>query len=317
MRRRTLLIAFCLGFRAPAGAQTGRAKQVGVLFPGEWGAERLELFMHALAKNGGGNASIIVRNAEGDPNRLREFAREFARTEVDAILAIGSASLRAAFETTRSLPIVALDLETDPVKAGMVASLNRPGGNVTGVFFDAPQIAGKWLQLLRDVLPSINLVGLLYDEHTDHAQMSAAEEAAPTLGVRTVRLPVNAPDDIPRVIERAEESTVGALLIHSSPIFVDRAKVISTAALKQRLPSIGLFPINARTGALLAYGPDNFALLQDAGEIVAKVLAGSKPADLPIVRPSRFKLVVNLTTARELGIRLSPSFLLIADEIIE
>ena len=122
-----------------------------------------------------------MRNAEGDPNRLREFAREFARSQVDAILAIGSASLHAAFETTRSVPIVALDLETDPVKAGMVGSLNRPGGNVTGVFFDAPQIAGKWLQLLRDVLPSINLVGLLYDEHTDHAQMIAAEDAAPTL----------------------------------------------------------------------------------------------------------------------------------------
>ena len=120
--------------------------------------------------------------------------------------------MHAAFETTRSVPIVALDLETDPVKAGMVGSLNRPGGNVTGVFFDAPQIAGKWLQLLRDVLPSINLVGLLYDEHTDRAQMIAAEDAAPTLGIRTVRLPVNAPDDIPRVIGRAAESTVGALL---------------------------------------------------------------------------------------------------------
>ena len=93
-----------------------------------------------------------MRNAEGDPNRLREFAREFARSQVDAILAIGSASLHAAFETTRSVPIVALDLETDPVKAGMVGSLNRPGGNITGVFFDAPQIAGKWLQLLRGCL---------------------------------------------------------------------------------------------------------------------------------------------------------------------
>ena len=152
MRRRTFLIGFCLGIPAPAAAQKGRAKQVGVLFPGEWGSERVELFKHALAENGGGTASIIVRNAEGDPNRLREFAREFARTEVDSILAIGSASLHAAFETTRSVPIVALDLETDPVKAGMVGSLNRPGGNITGVFFDAPQIAGKWLQLLRGCL---------------------------------------------------------------------------------------------------------------------------------------------------------------------
>src|SRR5215213_4172597 len=153
MRRRTFLIGFCLGISPPAAAQKGRAKQVGVLFPGEWGPERLELFKHALAKNGGGNASIIVRNAEGDPNRLRGFAREFARTEVDSILAIGSASLHAAFETTRSVPIVALDLETDPVKAGMVGSLNRPGGNVTGVFFDAPQIAGKWLPSLGTCFP--------------------------------------------------------------------------------------------------------------------------------------------------------------------
>jgi len=317
MRRRTFLIGFCSGIWAPAAAEGPRAKQVGVLFPGQWGLERLELFKHAVAKSGSGNISVTVRDADGDPEQLYAFAREFERAAMDVILAIGSASLRAAFETTRSLPIVALDLETDPVRAGMVASLNRPGGNVTGVFFDAPQIAGKWLQLLLDVLPKLSGVGLLYDEHTDHAQMSAAEDAAPQLGLRTIRLPVNAPDDIPNVIRRPADSGVGALLIHSSPIFVDRAKAISAAALEQRLPAIGLFPINARTGALLAYGPDNFALLQDAGEIVAKVLAGSKPADLPIVRPSRFKLVVNLTTAKELGIRLSPSFLLLADEIVE
>jgi putative ABC transport system substrate-binding protein len=317
MRRREFVLGAVAGACTPAAAQSTRAKQVGVLFPGQWGSERLELFKHALARSGGGSASVIVRDAEGDPKRLDDFAREFARAEVDAILAIGSASLRAAFEATRSLPVVALDLETDPVKAGMVASLNRPGGNVTGIFFDAPQIAGKWLQLLRDVLPSLSLVGLLYDEHTNHAQMSAAEEAAPRIAIRTTRLPVTAPDEVASMVRRGAESGIGALLIHSSPVFVDRAKAISAAALEHRLPAIGAFPINARTGTLLAYGPDNFALLGDAAEMVAKVLAGSNPADLPVMRPSRFNFVVNLRTARELGLRLSPSFLLLADEIIE
>jgi putative ABC transport system substrate-binding protein len=317
MRRREALAWICLGACAPASAQTARQKHVGVLFPGEWGSERLELFRYGVARSGHPSISVLVRNAQGDPRKLYAFARELAAGEVDLILAIGSASLRAAFETTRSLPIIALDLETDPVQAGMVASLNRPGGNVTGIFFDAPQIAGKWLQLLRDVIPDLQAVGLLYDEQTDDAQMRAAEEAAPNLQVRTVRLPVRASDDIPAVIRHGAGMGLGALLIHSSPLFVDRAKTISAAALEQKLPAIGLFPINARTGALLGYGPDNFALLQDAGEMAAKVLLGAKPADLPVERPSRFKLVVNLATAKELGIRLSPSFLLLADEIVE
>jgi putative ABC transport system substrate-binding protein len=307
----------CVAACAPGSAQTGRQKRVGVLFPGEWGAERLELFKHGVASGGQPNISVLVGDARGDPQKLRALVAEFLAQDVDLIFAIGSASVRAAFETTRSLPIIALDLETDPVKAGMVASLNRPGGNVTGVFFDAPQIAGKWLQLLREVVPDLRTVGLLYDEHTDDAQMRAAEEAARALHVLTVRLPVGRPEDIREVIRRGAATGLGALLIHSSPIFVDGAKAISAAALEQKLPAIGLFPINARTGALLGYGPDNFALLQDVGEMVAKVLAGARPADLPVERPSRFKLVVNLATARELGLRLSPSFLLLADEIVE
>jgi putative tryptophan/tyrosine transport system substrate-binding protein len=234
------------------------------------------------------------------------------------ILAAASASLRAAFEATRYLPIVALDLESDPVAAGMVASLSHPGGNVTGIFFDAPEIAGKWLQLLKDVVPHLASVGLLYDQHTDDAQVRAAERAASTLGLRSVRLPVNTPNDLVSVIgDGASKLKPDALLIHSSPVFVDQAKTISAAALRHKLPAIGLFPVNARTGALMAFGPDPLALWLHVGEIVGKVCAGVRPADLPIERPTRFKLIVNTSTARELGIPLSSSFLLIADEVAE
>ena len=199
----------------------------------------------------------------------------------------------------------------------MAASFSRPGANVTGIFFDAPEIAGKWLQFLKGLAPELSNVGLLFDENTDDAQTRAAEDAAKSLRLGTVRLPVRTPEVIPDVLSRAAAAHVDGLLIHSSPIFVDQAGAISAAALKNKLPSIGLFPINARTGALLAYGPDNFALLPQAGMIVAKVLAGASPAELPIERPSRFKLVVNITTAQRLGLEIPPSFLLLADEIVE
>jgi putative ABC transport system substrate-binding protein len=297
-----------------------RTKRVGLLFPGVLGERRLSLIrqgIDAVPQERGITVQVEARSAEGDVERLKSFADAFARMPADVILALGSASLHAAYAATRTVPIVALDLETDPIASGMVASLARPGGNVTGIFFDAPEVAGKWVQLLKDVVPRLATVGLLFDAHTDQAQLEAGEQAARSLGLGTLRFGVAHPDDLPGALRQAAEARADAVLIHSSPIFVDNAKLIAELTLQHRLPSVALFPVSAKLGGLLSYGPDNFALLPQAGMIVGKVLRGAAPADFPIERPTRFSLVVNVRTANRLGLTIPPALLDVADEVIE
>src|SRR4051812_5053429 len=321
MRRRDMFaVLVAAGFGANAARAQSR-KTIGILFPGVLNAAGLGAQRLALIRQGLGpwatKATIVVREGLGDAGKLGPYARELVDGGADVILAIGSAALHATVDTTRTIPVVGLDLETDPIRAGMVASLSHPGGNVTGIFLDAPQIAGKGLQFLRDVVPKVSTVGLLYDAHTDDAQMRAAEAAGRDLGLRPVPLPIEAPQSVGAVIAAATASGVGALLIYSSPLFVDVGRAIADAALAAKLPSVGFLQVNARAGALLAYGPDNFALLRQSGELVGRVLDGAAPATLPVQRPTRFQLIVNIGTARALGLELPPSLLLIADEVIE
>jgi putative ABC transport system substrate-binding protein len=322
MRRRDMVaVLFAAGLGPGAARAQPSRKTIGVLFPGVLNAAGLGEQRLTLIRQGLGpwaaRADVVVREALGDAGKLRPYARELADRGPDVILAIGSAALRAAADATRTIPVVGLDLETDPIRAGMVASLNHPGGNVTGIFLDAPQIAGKGLQFLKDVVPKVSTVGLLYDAHTDDAQMRAAEAAGRDLGLRPVPLPIEAPQSVSAVISTATAAGVGALLIHSSPLFVDVARAIADAALAAKLPTVGFLQVNARAGALLAYGPDNFALLTQSGELVARILDGAAPATLPIQQPTRFQLIVNIGTARALGLELPASLLLVADEVIE
>ena len=212
MRRRefmALLGGAAIAWPLAAPAQPAeRTKRVGLLFPGVLGDHRLRLIrqgIDAVPQERGTTVLVEAQSAEGDVERLRSFAEAFAQARVDAILAIGSASLHAAYAATRTVPIVALDLETDPIASGMVASLARPGGNVTGIFFDAPEVAGKWIELLKDVLPRLATVGLLFDTHTDQAQLEAGEQAARSLGLGTLRFGVAHPDDLPGALRKAAE----------------------------------------------------------------------------------------------------------------
>jgi putative ABC transport system substrate-binding protein len=249
--------------------------------------------------------------------RLRQFAADFVAERIDVILAIGSVALHTAYANTRTLPIVGLDLETDPVGSGLVRSLARPGGNVTGIFLDAPEVAGKWFQLPREVLPRIRRFGLLFDSNIDEAQVRAAEAAARDSDAQTVRLPVDHADHLQGAFEKAVGLGTEGLIVHSSPVFVDNAQRIGRLALERRLPSVALFPISAESGGLLSYGPDNFALWPRAGAIAARVAMGAAPEDIPIERPALFKLLVNLRTAKALAIDVPSSRVSIADEVIE
>jgi putative ABC transport system substrate-binding protein len=229
--------------------QNSGPRKIGVLFPGILGADRERLINEGLTKElGGKKAILVVRSSEGDDRLLGKYASELA-AGVDVILAIASVSLVAARQASQTIPIVALDLESDPIATGVVESLNRPGGNVTGIFLDAPEIAGKWIQIIREVLPGIKKVALLYDLHLDQTQLKSGENTARKIGIETLRLGINQPSEFRSAFQRAVDAKVDAMLVHSSPIFVDQAAVIAELAIEFRLPSIGLFPIYAKAGA--------------------------------------------------------------------
>jgi len=230
------------------------------------------LINEGLANELGSQKTILLaRSSEGDDRLLSRYADELA-TAADVILAVGSVSLVAARQASQTIPIVALDLESDPIASGAAQSLNRPGGNVTGIFLDAPEIAGKWIQLIKEIVPRIKTVALLYDLHLDQTQLKSGESTANRIGSETIRFGIDKPGEFRGAFQRAVEAKVDAMLVHSSPIFVDLAATIAELAREFRLPSIGLFPIYARVGGLMSYGPNNFELLKQAGGIAGKIL---------------------------------------------
>ena len=298
--------------------QNSGLRKVGVLFPGVLGDERERLITEGLISElGGEKAVLLVRSAGGNSQLLGKYASELVADRVDVILAIASGSLEAARQASQTIPIVALDLESDPVATGGVQSLNRPGGNVTGIFFDAPEIAGKWVQIIKEMLPQIGKVALLYDLHLDQTQVKAGENTTGNIGIATLRLGIDQPSEFRGAFQRAVDAKVDAMLVHSSPIFVDQASVIAELASEFRLPSIGLFPVYAKAGGLVSYGPNNFDLLKQAGGIVGKILRGAKPAEFPIQRPVYVRFLINMRTAKLLQLTVPPSLSAVADEVIE
>jgi len=259
---------------------------------------------------------LIVRSAEGDDELLAKYANELAAS-MDVILAIASGSLVAARQASQTVPIVALDLESDPIATGAARSLNRPGGNVTGIFLDAPEIAGKWIQIMREVLPQIQKVALLYDTHLDQTQLKSGENTARNIGIETLRFGIDQPGEFRSAFQRAVEAKVDAMLVHSSPIFVDQAALIAELSCEFRLPSIGLFPIYAKVGGLISYGPNNFELIKQLGGIAGKILRGAKPSEFPIQRPIYLSFLINMRTAKLLQLTIPPSLSALADEVIE
>lgn len=263
------------------------------------------------------DVELIVRGADGELDQLGTMAVELIRLNLDLILAASPAAVRAARELTESLPIVAVDLESDPVANGWAESLNRPGGNVTGVFLDLPDFSAKCLQLLREAVPTLSRVGVLWDPATGVVQRKAVESAATALGVTLEILEVRRIGDLAGAFQALSRSQVDGLLMLSSPLFGGTSELPAKLALQYRIPAITLFPQFAERGGLLAYGPDLRVLFRQAGTLARKVLNGTKAADLPIERPTRFRFVINFKTARVLGIEFPDAVLARADEIIE
>ncbi len=320
MRRRDFVVAigvFAATWPRAARAQQTGPRKVGILFPGELGGEREKLITEGLSSELGNEKFVVVtRSSRGDDQLLARYAVELA-ADVEVIVALGSVSLVSARQASRTLPIVAVDLESDPIASGAAQSLSRPGGNVTGIFLDAPEIAGKWIQIMREIIPKFRKVALLYDSHLDQTQLRSGEDTARKVGIETLRFGIDQPSDFRGAFQGAADAKVDAMLVHSSPIFVDQAPAIADLGREFRLPSIGLFPIYAKVGGLVSYGPNNFELIKQAGGVAGKILRGAKPAEFPIQRPIYLSFLINIQTAKLLQLTIPASLSALADEVIE
>jgi putative ABC transport system substrate-binding protein len=247
---------------------------------------------------------------------IASIARTLVREKVDVIHAISSVAVEAARKATTTIPIVAHDYETDPIAAGFVTTLAKPGGNITGMFLDLPEISGKLLELLKTTLPGLRRIAVLWDPLTGKAQVIAVEQAAKALGIDVNILEARA-GSLQQTVRAAAESKASALLLLGSPVVSAEFPKVAQATTAARLPSIAVFPAFARLGGLMAYGPDAPDQYRQEGRMIAKILKGSKPADLPVERPTKFYFLINLKTARTLGVTIPPSLLVRADQIIQ
>jgi putative ABC transport system substrate-binding protein len=320
------------GFLSVAGAAATLAsrpcfaqsalRQVGFVHPGkiEPGDIRLSTFADGLRSKGfveGKTVAVSVRAAEFDPGRLAQYVGELVDSKVDVLFVVGSRAIQEARTRTSTLPIVALDLEADPVASGFVASLARPGGNLTGLFFDHAEFSGKWLELMGEIVPELKHVAVMWDPATSVVQVDAARVVATARGVALEVVKVDSPSAIEPGFKTAAGLKVQAVLVLTSPLFGTLPRQVADAALHQRLPAITMFPEFAEVGGLIAYGTDQRDIYRQAGEIVGKVLGGTRPADLPVERPQRILLAVNMKTAAALGVTIPPVILLRADQVIE
>ena len=305
----------------PARAQpAGKPPRVGAVGVTPSDPALIRAFADGLADQGyvdGRNVTIEHRHAGGQPQQLRRVLAELVASRCDVLFARGAGALTAARNATGSIPIVAVDLESDPVAMGFVHNLARPGGNITGVFLDLPELSGKQLQLLRDIVPTMSRVAVLGDPVLNAPQFRATEQAARDLGIRLQRLEVREPADLERALEAARRGGNRAAILLSSPlIFVHRKEIGSMAASRQ-LPAVSMFVEFAEAGGLMVYGPSLREAFRRCGGYVARILRGARPGDLPIERPEKFDLVINRKTASTLGLAIPPSLLQRADQVIE
>ena len=260
---------------------------------------------------------VISRLAGGHPERLPALARELVENRVDAIIAVSPIAVQAARGITTTVPIIAVDLGTDPVASGLVASLAHPGGNVTGVFLDLADVSAKCLQILVEFVPGLSRVGVLWDPTTGPYQLRAVETAAVALGVALHVMKVNHLAEVEEALRSISREGGRGILLLSSPLFVGNPQLVADLALDNGLAAITLFPEFAQAGGMLAYGPDLQELFRQAAVLARKVLQGGTPMDLPVERPTRFQLIVNLKAASALGITVPTPLLARADELIE
>jgi putative tryptophan/tyrosine transport system substrate-binding protein len=318
-----LLVTVLLCEAEPAG----RVPRIGYLCPSPCGGPRRVAFVDALRQLGyvdGRNIAIVYpRYSASEPNdvaRLPEVAAQLIRQEVDIIFAAGWGNLaaRAARSATRTIPVV-VAVPGDPVRLGLVASLARPGGNVTGVTYLEDVLVVKALELLKEVVPAVSRVGALMDEADPDSAVTwqALERAAGPLGVQLDPVRTRAPTNFEDAFIAIAHARVGALVVFSSPNHFLQLSRLAHLSLQKRLPAASTVREFAEARGLMAYGPHVGDMLRRAASFVDRILKGARPGDLPVEQPTRFELVVNLRTAKELRLTIPPSVLARVDELIE
>jgi putative tryptophan/tyrosine transport system substrate-binding protein len=325
MRRRefiTLLSGVAACPIAARAQQPAEAPRVGFIYPGPKAviAPRMEAIVTGLRAFGYAaptQVEIVARTAEGDRDQIAPLVKEVIGKNVKVIIAAGPLVVHAAHSATRTIPIIAIDLESDPVASGMAATLARPGGNITGVFLHFPEFTAKWMEMLVESNPKLSRVAVLWDPVTGPVQMEAVGKAGAALNVQLDITEVRRPSDFDAAFSMASQRGARAMVMLSSPLIADNMQMLAELALRHRFPAITLFPDFARAGGLLAYGPNLLSLLRLSGVVAGKVLRGANPAELPIERPTKFETVLNMRTAHALGLSIPTSLLLRADEVIE
>jgi putative ABC transport system substrate-binding protein len=307
---------------AAAAQQPGKVPVVGMLSPGIGPGPILDNARQGLRDLGyvdGKNIAFEARFAGGKPEAFPGLAADLVRRKVDVLLTIGPAALRAARDATSVIPIVAVDLESDPVQAGFARSLAQPGRNITGLFLDQPSLAGKWLELIREAVPGTRRIAVLVDTTTGPWQLASIKRAAEKLRIELQVLEVRNPGDLDQALGAAVKGGSLAIVTLSSPLFDSRpvGKQIAEFTMEHRLPAISFFRRFAVEGGLMAYGPNPSEYTKRSHIYIDKILKGANPADLPIEQPTKFYYVINLKTAKVLGITIPQSLLLSADQVVE
>jgi len=246
-----------------------------------------------------------------------QLARELVAQGAGVLIVVGAEAVRLASQALPTTPIVAIDLETDPVRAGLAASFARPGGHVTGLFLDMPSLAGKWIDLLREAAPGIERLVLSWDRSTGIDQLAVAQQVARDKGFEAAVLELNGIHDFDAALKPLAGRPRAGVVQLSSPGFVVVARAFSAAARKHGLPTIAFLKTYARSGVLMTYGPIQEQYFPRAVVIADRILKGDSAAELPIEGPDRFELAINLKTARALGLTIAHTLRLRADEVIE
>jgi ABC-type uncharacterized transport system substrate-binding protein len=304
-----------------AGAQQpAKVPRIGILRSGSAPDPLVEAFRQGLRELGyaeGRNITIEYRWAEGRETQLPDLAADLVRLQVDVIVAAGQAPALAAKHATAAIPIV-MPASADPVGLGLVASLGRPGGNVTGLTGLGDELAGKRMQRLKETFPRVSRAAVLWEPAGSAEMVRASETAARALGIRLQTLRAGRPDDLASAFAEAQQDRADALFVLPSGFFyAQRARLVELAA-KHRLPAMyDQKDFVVGSGGLMSYGANFHDLFRRAAGYVDKILKGAKPADLPVEQPTKYELVINLKTAKALGLTIPPSVLARADEIIQ
>jgi putative tryptophan/tyrosine transport system substrate-binding protein len=316
-----LALAVCTASLAAQAPPTPRVR-VGVFAGGghafQTGFEPFRQRLRQLGYMEGQDLALDVRNAEGRAERYPALAAELVRLKVDVIVVQGNAAVAALKQATQTIPIVMVNIG-DPVGAGFVASLARPGGNITGLSNMAEGVSTKWVELLKEVAPRTTRIAVLWDpKNVAHTGLwREIQEASRALSVTPVAWEVRGADDIAHAFSAIVAEKVGAVIVLPHPPAGANLGQIAGLAIRHGLPATYLIREFALVGGLMSYGPSNADMWRQAAEYVDRIVKGAKPANLPVGQPTKFELVINRKTATAIGLTLPPSFLLRADEILQ